>query len=98
MLVKTRDPIYKAGVGAVREPPLRLAAIRATFSAQCRGRSLCYFLANSEIFLKQEPSPPTLTLPLEGEGREGVIPFGCGPAALYYSVVKSLKFTKQVGL
>jgi hypothetical protein len=42
--------------------------------------------------------PPTPPSPARGEGREGVISFGCGSAALYYCFAKSLNFVRHSGV
>lgn len=42
---------------------------------------LYYLCSNSQISVKNSPPPPSPS-PSRGEGREGVISFGCGDAAL----------------
>jgi len=45
--------------------------------------ALCYCFAESLIFVRPKASPPPYPSPSRGEGREGVISFGCGFAALW---------------
>ena len=57
-----------------------------------------YLCSIYQIFIKQKTSPPPYPSPSRGEGREGVIPFGCGYAALYYCFAKSLNFVRHIWL
>jgi len=51
MLVRTKYPLPKSGVGAVREPPLRVLAAGPLFPARGRGKSLGAYHFYSEDFL-----------------------------------------------